>query len=79
MLFSQRILGGPLFKPCSVSSVQLLKTSLGLEWEQYYRQPVLNQDLPGGPLEIPKGPLEAPFSLGSLKDLGVPGASLGGP
>ena len=42
----QGILGGPLYKPCSVSSVQLFKTSLGLEREQYYRQPVLHQDLP---------------------------------
>ena len=48
---------GPSDKPCSVSSVRLFTTSLGFEWERYYGQPILDQDLPGGPLEIPKGPL----------------------
>ena len=56
-------LGVPYTNLVQFSSVQLFKTSLGLEREEYYRQPVLNQDLPGRPMEIPKGPLEAPFSL----------------
>ena len=80
----QGILRGPLDKPCSVSSVQLFKTSLGLEWEQYYRQPILNQSLKvlGDPLGCPRGSLggsqitRCSISLVSGGSLGVPSTNL---
>ena len=81
-------LGGPLYKPCSVSSVQLFKTSLWLEQEGPWRIPGGSLEVPGGSLgfpggslEIPQGPwrsLEGPWRIpgGSL---GVPGGPLGAP
>ena len=71
MLCFPRNPSGSVDKPCSVSSVQLFEASLGLEWEQYYKQPVLNHDLPG---RIPGRSLKAPWrSLRGSK--GVPGRS----
>ena len=52
------ILRGPSDKPCLVSSARLFTTSLGFEWERYYGQPILDQDLPGGP---PGDPQRSPW------------------
>ena len=55
---------GPSYKPCSMCSIQLFKTSFRLEREQYYRQLVPHQDLlcpyyaEGGSLEGPWWSLE---------------------
>ena len=53
-------MGVPYTNLVQFSSVQFFNTSLGLEREQYYRQPVLNQDLPGGPWRSLKVPWTLP-------------------